>query len=278
MSATRPDGIDAPCPPPTPSGRKRPVSIPWREIACRLAEGAKPAAVAADLGLPEERIWRHLRNSLRFRYYLKQAVERQRLLAGLQLAALGQAALLARGLHPESLDGDLLRLLNEAAPEADIGQRIEQLGKTGERPPNMAFRRRMAEEKRRMDLQVEIWRIEDAARAAVQAAVPQPAAPPKSQDAGEPVRSQTSIRDAERDETNASEALRSQTNIGEALRSETSAGEHARRETNSSEPLRTEAKLGEAGPKLRLRWSRPPTPRLRPGQTSPETPGTAPDS
>lgn len=263
MSATRPDGTDAPCPPAIPSGRKRPVSIPWREIACRLAEGAKPAAIAAGLGLPEERIWRHLRNSLRFRHYLKQAVERQRLLAGLQLAALGQGALLARGLHPESLDGELLRLLNEAAhpqeePACDVGQRIEQLGKTGARPPNMALRRRLAEEKRRMDQQVEVWRIQDAARAAAQAAVAPPVAPPAAQSAGEPIRRDTSASEAQRSPTNA--------------------GEHPRSITNGSEPLRTETKHGDAEPKLRLRWSRPPKPRHPPAQVLPATPEAAADS
>ncbi len=246
----------------TPSGRARPVAIPWREIACRLADGAKPAAVAADLGLQEERIWRHLRKSLRFRFYLRQAMERQRLLAGLQLATLGQAALVSRGLDPNSLDGDLLRLLNEAAPDRDIGQQIEQLGKTGERPPNMAFRRRMAEEKRRMDQQVEVWRMQDAARAAAQAAVAPPVAPPvvapKAQDSGEPSRRAPSASEAERSETNA--------------------GEHARSATNSSEPLRTETKHRDAEPKLRLRWSRPPKPRHPPAQVLPAMPEAAPDS
>lgn len=204
----------------TPSGRARPVHIPWREIACRLAEGAKPAAVAADLGLREERIWRHLRQSLRFRFYLRQAMERQRLLAGLQLATLGQAALLSRGLHPESLDGDLLRLLNEAAADDDLGQQIEQLGKTGERPPNMAFRRRMAEEQQRMDLQRETWRIQDAARAA--------ATTPAASGTDEPARTAT----------NASEPVRSATNTSEALRSAANTSEAPRTAANPPEPQR----------------------------------------
>lgn len=233
----------------TPSGRARPVTIPWREIACRLAEGAKPAAVAADLGLREERIWRHLRQSLRFRFYLRQAMERQRLLAGLQLATLGQAALLSRGLHPESLDGDLLRLLNEAAPDDDLGPQIERLGKTGERPPNMAFRRRMAEEQQRMDLQMETWRIQDAARAAAA-----PAAPGTD----EPARSAT----------NTSEPVRSATNTSEALRSAASTSEAPRTAANPPEPQ----------PALRLRWSRPPKPRQPPAQAVPAERDGVPDS
>lgn len=190
----------------SPSGRASPVMVPWREIACRLAEGARPATVAADLGLREERIWRHLRKSLRFRFYLQQAMERQRLLAGLQLATLGQTALLSRGLNPESLDGDLLRLLHEAAPDSDIGQQIEQLGKTGERPPNMAFRRRLAEERQRMDLQMEVWQAQDAVH---EAATPATA---------EPQRTETNASEPIRTATNASEPLRSATNTGEAER------------------------------------------------------------
>lgn len=209
--------------------RASPVQIPWREIACRLADGARPAAIAADLGLQEERIWRHLRQSLRFRFYLRQAMERRRLLAELQLAALGQAALVARGLDPDSLDGDLLRLLNEAAPEGDLGPQIETLGKTGERPPNMAFRRRLAEEKQRMDLQVEIWRAQDAARAAGAAA--------------------------------AAEAARSAANASEAVRSATNAHEAPRTLANTGEAARSAAKPSEVEPAPR---PRPPSPPAEP--------------
>uniref|UniRef100_UPI00313811D1 hypothetical protein n=1 Tax=Ferrovibrio terrae TaxID=2594003 RepID=UPI00313811D1 len=95
--------VTVPHPGPTPSGRKSPVTIPWRLVARRLAEGEKPGAIAAGLGLEEDRIWRHLRRSLRFRFYLRQALERQQMLAGLQLAAAGRSAMLSRGLQPESL-------------------------------------------------------------------------------------------------------------------------------------------------------------------------------
>jgi hypothetical protein len=222
MSATSPGGVGAPQPDPARpepihSGRKSPVAISWREIACRLAEGARPAAIAADLGLQEERIWRHLRKSLRFRFYLCQAMERQRLLAGLQLATLGQTALLSRGLNPESLDGDLLRLLHEAVPESDVAQQIEQLGKTGEPPPNMAFRRRLAEEKQRMDLQMAVWQAQDAARASGATVT---AEPPRT-------------------ETNASEPARTATNASEPVRTAANASEPLRSATNTSEPERT---------------------------------------
>lgn len=220
MSALRPDGDGAPQPDPARPTRKSPVAIPWRDIACRLAEGARPAAVAADLGLPEERIWRHLRKSLRFRFYLRQAMERQRLLAGLQLATLGQTALLSRGLNPENLDGDLLRLLHEAAhrqePGSDLAPQIEQLGKTGEPPPNMAFRRRLAEEKRRMDMQVETWRLQDAARATGATNASEP--PRSAANTHEPVRTATNASEPQRSATNSHEPLRSATNAREAER------------------------------------------------------------
>lgn len=224
------------CAPTTPSGRKSPVTIPWREVACRLAEGARPAAIAADLGLREERIWRHLRKSLRFRFWLRQAMERQRLLAGLQLTTLGQTALLSRGLESATLDGDLLRLLAESAQRQDsdgddLGQQIEQLSQTGAPPPNMAFRRRMSEERQRMDLQMEVWQAQDAVREAT----------------AEPQRAETSTREPERTETNPSEAPRSETNTGEAERTQ----------TNTNEPLRSATKPDGAPPGPRLRPSAP---------------------
>jgi len=215
--------------------RKRPIAIPWREVACRLAEGARPAAIAADLGLAEERIWRHLRKSLRFRFYLRQAMERQRLLAGLQLASLGQTALLSRGLDPANLDGDLLRLLAEAAPAEDIGQQIEQLGQTGEPPPNMAFRRRLSEERQRMDLQMKVWQAQDAAR----------------QSTAEPQRADTSASEPKRTETNASEPPRSETNTREAERTQTNTNEHPRSAVKPDD--------APSGPRLR-----PSAPRAEP--------------
>lgn len=144
-------------PPVTPT-KPRPARIPWREIARRLAGGAQPAAIAPDYGIHEDRIWRHLRRSLRFRFYLQQAIERQRLLAGLQLVATAPGALVSRGQQAETLDGDTLRLLGEAGgsatpAEGGVGKQIERLGETASPPPNMAWRARMAAERRSMDLQ-----------------------------------------------------------------------------------------------------------------------------
>ncbi|MFN3400466.1 MAG: hypothetical protein ACK4Z4_09025, partial [Ferrovibrio sp.] len=125
--------------------KARPARIPWREIARRLAGGAQPAALAPEYGIDEDRIWRHLRKSLRFRFYLQQAVDRQRLLAGLQLAATAPGALVSRGQQAASLDGEGLRLLAEAGggsvpPEGGTQKQIEQLGETAALPPNMAWR------------------------------------------------------------------------------------------------------------------------------------------
>jgi hypothetical protein len=154
---TQSESAAAATPPVTPT-KLRPARIPWREIARRLAGGAQPAAIAPDYGIDEDRIWRHLRKSLRFRFYLQQAIERQRLLAGLQLAATAPGALVSRGQQAETLDGDTLRLLGEAggsaAPaEGGVGKQIERLGETAAPPPNMAWRARMAAERRSMDLQ-----------------------------------------------------------------------------------------------------------------------------
>ncbi|MBS4044692.1 MAG: hypothetical protein KG075_00010 [Alphaproteobacteria bacterium] len=154
---TQPDhGIAAP--PSQATAKASPARIPWREIARRLAGGAQPAALAPEYGIDEDRIWRHLRKSLRFRFYLQQAVDRQRLLAGLQLAATAPGALVSRGQQAASLDGEGLRLLAEAGggsvpPEGGTQKQIEQLGETAALPPNMAWRTRMAVERRAMDLE-----------------------------------------------------------------------------------------------------------------------------
>ena len=250
-------------PDPTPASpatiRARPVMIPWRDVARRLAESEKPGAIAAGLGIDEDRIWRHLRKSLRFRTYLRQAIERQKYLADLLLEGTGRNAMVALGRQPENLDGGMLRcLLDEAGCTAEmdipaLAKRIERLGETGAPPPNMAFRRRMAEEKRRMDQQMEIWRIQDAARAAALKAVSAPvpvtatAPAPATPTPGEPQRSQTNANEPERSETNANEANRTGTN----------ASEHERSAATPDQPRRT----------TRLRWSRPPRPPARPSTT-----------
>jgi hypothetical protein len=203
--------------------RKSPIRIDWKDIARRLAEGGRPAEVAAAAGIAEERVWCHLRSSLRFRFYLSQALERQRLLADLQLGAAGRSAALARSLQPESLDSDLLRCLLAETGGGEIARQVEQLGATGQRPPNMAFRRRLAAEKRRMDAEVaaisaEFEALTGRPRSSQQASeetAPVPA------EAGEAGRSATATDEAPRSIANASEVPRSVANASEAPRSET---------------------------------------------------------
>lgn len=227
--------------------RKSPTRIDWKGIARQLAEGARPTTVAAAAGIEEDRLWRHLRASLRFRFYLAQALERQRLLAGLQLGAAGRSAALSRSLNPESLDSDLLRcLLAESQPDG-IAQQVEQLGATGQRPPNMAFRRRIAAERRQMDAQVAAIRAECAAEAAG-----------SMEKSDETPRSTTNAGEHQRSATNAGEAQRSTANTGEASASPNAPGAVSARPArpSSSRVTHTPAIVDLDGPDLaRLRAS-----------------------
>ena len=102
--------------------RARPVMIPWRDVARRLAEGEKPSVVAAGLAIDEDRIWRHLRKSLRFRTYLRQAVERRKHLADLLLEGTGRSAMVALG---ASIIGNALwNRASQLMPLTMLGQMI----------------------------------------------------------------------------------------------------------------------------------------------------------
>lgn len=201
--------------------RRSPVQIDWKGAARRLAEGETPHAVAVALGIDEDRVWRHLKNSLRFRFWLAQALERQRLLTALRLKAGGRTALLSRSLQSETLDAGMLRcLLDEEAldgsPE-ETTRGIEQLGETAQRPPNMAFRKRIAEERRHMDAlvaeSVALLRAREADMAA-------------------------STSEAPRMPANTSEAQRMPANTGEAPRRPASASEAQRMPAMPNEPRR----------------------------------------
>jgi hypothetical protein len=74
-----------------PAGKKR-VRIDWKRGAALLVAGESPDAVATALGITEDRLWRHLRSSLRFQFLLRQARETQQLLGRLQLEAASNAA------------------------------------------------------------------------------------------------------------------------------------------------------------------------------------------
>jgi hypothetical protein len=68
------------------------VRIDWKRGAALLVAGETPEAVAAALGITEDRLWLHLRRSARFQFLLRQARETQLLLGRLQLEAASNAA------------------------------------------------------------------------------------------------------------------------------------------------------------------------------------------
>lgn len=73
------------------AGKKR-VRIDWARGATLLVAGEAPDSVAAALGITQDRLWRHLRNSARFQFLLRQARETQLLLGRLKLEAASNAA------------------------------------------------------------------------------------------------------------------------------------------------------------------------------------------
>lgn len=187
--------------------RRKPVMVDWKLAARRVAEGAGLPAIAAELGITEEHFWRHLRRSLRFRFLLQQAVERRAGLIALQSRAALPAAVLDRCLQANSLDGSLLSALltdteavrSSDSPAGDSAGLIGRLAETGRRPPNMAFRRRLAAEKRQMDATFAVIKAEAAALRSGPAA-------------DEPVRTETNPNEPQRTETSPSEPERSETN------------------------------------------------------------------
>lgn len=134
--------------------------IDWKRGASLLVEGEKPSAVAAALGIAEDKLWLHLRNSLRFQFLLRQARERRQLLGRLRFEAVSGDAALRGTLHVESADGDTLKWLASESglsdTESDDNARdvIAQLSDTGRRPPNQALRKRIRAERKEMDAQV----------------------------------------------------------------------------------------------------------------------------
>lgn len=85
------DEID-PAQHPASAGKKTRVRIDWKRGAALLVAGETPDAIAAALGITQDRLWRHLRNSARFQFLLRQARETQLLLGRLQLEAASNAA------------------------------------------------------------------------------------------------------------------------------------------------------------------------------------------
>lgn len=69
-----------PAAPPETAARRRksPQLIDWRRAAQLLAGGEVPGAVAAALGIPERRLWRHLEQSVTFKLLISRAAGRRR--------------------------------------------------------------------------------------------------------------------------------------------------------------------------------------------------------
>lgn len=147
---------------PAPKTRFR---VDWTRGARLLAMGEASEAVAAALGIPEDRLWRHFHKSLRFQFLFRQALERRRLMAQLAFEEAGRRAVVQRCGRSEDLDGDSLRwlarqtgLTHAAGTEISGAQRDSRefrlaaaLKETGRRPPSQAFQARIRKERQAMD-------------------------------------------------------------------------------------------------------------------------------
>jgi hypothetical protein len=136
------------------AGRKR-VRIDWKRGASLLIDGETPTAICAALGIDEDRLWRHLRSSLRFQHLLRQARERRQLLGRLRLEQVSREAAVRLALGAEKSEAALIAQLaataqggGDAAPGEDV---IARLAQSGRRPPNQALRQRLAAEREKMD-------------------------------------------------------------------------------------------------------------------------------
>lgn len=64
--------------------KKTRTRVAWTRGARLLGRGLSPEAVAAALGVEEERLWRHLRTSRRFCRLLSETIDLQRFSAELR--------------------------------------------------------------------------------------------------------------------------------------------------------------------------------------------------
>lgn len=147
--------VAQPVAPPVPRAR---VRTDWKRAAALLVDGETPAAVAAALGIAEEKLWRHLRASLRFQFLLRQARERRLLLARLRFEAASADAALRSAQQVAASDGETLKWLagesglrDAGAAKESGGDVIAQLSATGRRPPNQALVQRLEAQRKAMD-------------------------------------------------------------------------------------------------------------------------------
>lgn len=191
--------------------RKPPVRVDWRGIARRMAAGETPAEIAAGLGLPEDRIWRHLNRSPKFLKDLDQESRRQRLLAKMTFRSVGPAAAYARLGAPA--DDAAARWLAEqtglAGGDAGDGTLAGQLRETARstRQPRVVRPRVSAATK-----------AEYAALRAAAAEFERPKAGAPDEASGEPERTSTNPNEPEPTSTNLNEPERTRMNRNEPAR------------------------------------------------------------
>ncbi|MFN4277362.1 MAG: hypothetical protein ACK4FJ_13765 [Ferrovibrio sp.] len=124
------------------------------------ADGEELPTICAALGIDEDRFWRHVRSSQRFRFLIQQAGDRRRLQAQFRLAREGREALLRAMPQIEKYDPATLRWLGEQAGLAEVTPSTnrpdagERLRLAASPPPNQAFRKRIAAQRARMDAEV----------------------------------------------------------------------------------------------------------------------------
>ncbi|WP_370151721.1 hypothetical protein [Ferrovibrio sp.] len=221
--------------------RKSPVRIDWAAAARLWAAGGRPAAIAGRLGIPEDRLWRHLRRSARFRRQLAEQMERLRLQAAIEYAAAGRDAAL-EGCRQAGAEPWQAQAAGLAGP-APAGELVEGLRRAA---GGRAVRRQMGAE------------LPAAAPARVAARAPAPEPAPESAPARPgaalpglalPVRTTciglTRPRPARRDQgtPEGDGAPRTTANPDEPSRTVTNRDEPSRTEANRDEPPRTGANL-----------------------------------
>ena len=180
------------------------IRVDWKRGAKLLAGGEPAEAVAAALGIAEERLWRHFNRSLRFQFLFGQALERRRLTAKLAFDEAACRAVVQRCGRIEEIDGEswqwLARETGLASGDAEGNEGGEGDGKSanakparearlvaalkdaGRMPPNQALRERIRKERKGMDAQfaeLKAWGRDSGILPPPPEAEPQPAPEPE---------------------------------------------------------------------------------------------------